>query len=117
MALTFDFINSIIEVPSPTTSVSVQTLINEIRDAEDELNPAMTYPKIADAFGKQDLGGGSLVGITLVLLNDWRLRFQARPGRKRKSDSSICLHYRYHCAIILPYYCSAGFRHQPTLPC
>jgi hypothetical protein len=87
MALTFDFINSIIEVPSPTTSVSVQTLINEIRDAEDELNPAMTYPKIADAFGKQDLGGGSLVGITLVLLNDWRLRFQARPG----PDTVACI--------------------------
>lgn len=80
MALTFDFINSIIEIPSPTTSVSVQTLINEIRDAEDELNPAMTYPKIADAFGKQDLGGGVLVGITLVLLSSWKVRFEARPG-------------------------------------
>lgn len=87
MALVFDFINSIIEVPSPTTSVSVQTLINEIRDAEDELTPAMTYPKIADAFGKQDLGGGSLVGITLVLLDDWRLRFEARPG----PDTVACI--------------------------
>lgn len=78
MALTFDFINSIIEVPLPDTSIDIQTLLNEIRDMEDELNPSMSYPKIADAFGKQDLSGGVQVGITLVLLNNWKLRFAAR---------------------------------------
>ncbi len=87
MALTFDFINSIIEVPSPTTSISIQTLINEIRDQEDELVPSMSYSQIAEAFGKQDLGGGTLVGITLVLLDNWKLRFQARPG----PDTIACI--------------------------
>lgn len=80
MAFNFDFTNSIIEIPSPTTSITIQTLINEIRDAEDELQPAMAYSKIADAFGKQGLGSGVSVGITLVLLNDWKVRFEARPG-------------------------------------
>ena len=87
MALTFDFLNSIIEVPAPTTSISVQTLINEIRDEEDELEPSIAYSKIADAFGKQDLGGGTLVGITLVLLDNWKVRFEARPG----PDTVACI--------------------------
>ena len=80
MALVFDFYNSIIEVPSSQTSIDVQTLINEIRDIEDELTPGLAHSQIAEAFGKQDLGGGVLVGITLVLLDNWKIRFQARPG-------------------------------------
>lgn len=78
MALTFFFEEQIIEVPDTTNTISLQTLINEIRDEEDELCPAMAYSKIADAYGKQDLGGGVKVGITLVLLENWKLRFQAR---------------------------------------
>lgn len=87
MALRFDFIDSIIEIPAPTTSITLQTLINEIRDEEDELTPAMTYRKIADAYGKQQLSDGVLVGITLVLLDDWKLRFEARPG----PDTVACI--------------------------
>ncbi|KKQ25054.1 MAG: hypothetical protein US40_C0004G0093 [Candidatus Roizmanbacteria bacterium GW2011_GWC2_37_13] len=85
--LTFDFYNSIIEVPSPDTSVDLQYLINQIRDTEDELNPAMSYSKIADAFGKQSLGGGTFVGLTVQLLNNWKLRFQARNG----PDTIACI--------------------------
>lgn len=61
------------------TQVTIQDLVNQIRDYEDELD-YMDYPKICDAFGKQSLGGGTFVGITLQLLNDWRLAFEARPG-------------------------------------
>lgn len=86
-ALTFDFYNSIIEVPSPDTSLDLQYLINQIRDTEDELTPAMAYSKIADAFGKQSLGSGSYVGLTIQLLGSWRLRFQARPG----TDTVACI--------------------------
>lgn len=85
--LTFDFYNSIIEVPSPDTSVDLQYLINEIRDAEDELTPAMGYGRIADAFGKQSLGGGTFVGLTVQLLENWKLRFQVRPG----PDTVACI--------------------------
>lgn len=80
MALVFDFVNSIIEVPAPQVTLDVQTLINEIRDTEDELTPGLGYSKIADASGKENLGGGVLVGITVKLLDNWRIKFEDRPG-------------------------------------
>lgn len=79
MALNFDFYNSIITVPSPDTSVTIQELIDAIRDMEDEYI-AMPYGHIADAYGKQDLGSGVKVGITLVLMSPWRVAFEARSG-------------------------------------
>ena len=78
MALSFDKINKIITVPAPTTEITVQTLINEIRDWEDEL-VNIDVAKIADASGKEDLGGGLSVGITLKLLS-WKLKFADRSG-------------------------------------
>lgn len=78
--LLFDFPAQIITVPLPDVTLDLQYLINSIRDAEDDITPGMSYSKIADAFGKQDLGGGVKVGITVVLLNGWRVMFAARPG-------------------------------------
>ena len=86
-ALLFDFPSQIITVPLPDTTLDLQYLINSIRDAEDDLTPGMAYAKIADAFGKQDLGGGVKVGITVVLLNGWRVMFAARPGPATNSVS------------------------------
>lgn len=80
LPLTFDFYNSIIEVPSPDTSLTMQYLINQARDTEDELVPGIGYSKIADASGKDDLGGGITTAITVRLLGNWRVRFQARGG-------------------------------------
>lgn len=81
MAATLTFLKyeKVIQVDSPQTSVTIQDLVNQIRDWEDELTN-MDYSKVCDAFGKQDLGGGSFVGITLVLLDGWRLSFEARAG-------------------------------------
>jgi hypothetical protein len=78
--LNFDFYNSIIEVPAPDTTLDMQYLIDQIRDVEDELSPGMAYNKIADASGKDDLGGGIYTAITVRLLDNWRVRFEARPG-------------------------------------
>lgn len=78
--LKFFFEAQIIEVPAPDTSLDIQYLVNQIRDTEDELSPPMAYSKILDAFGKQPLGGGTFVGITVMLLNNWKVRFEARPG-------------------------------------
>lgn len=80
LPLRFDFYNSIIEVPAPDTTLDMQYLIDQIRDAEDNLSPGMAYPKIADASGKDDLGGGIYTAITVRLLDNWRIRFEARPG-------------------------------------
>lgn len=80
LPLIFDFYNSIIEVPSPDISLDMQYLINQIRDTEDELNPGLVYNKIADASGKDSLGGGIFTAITVRLLDNWRVKFEARPG-------------------------------------
>lgn len=74
MAYSFDFINNIINVTSPQVEVTCQELINEIRNIEDEqIN--IGYPSIASATGKQSLGGGVTVGITIELLNNWQVKF------------------------------------------
>ncbi|CAN5351097.1 hypothetical protein BH10PAT1_BH10PAT1_1080 [soil metagenome] len=78
--LVFDFYNSIIEVSSPDTSLDMQYLIDQIRDTEDELNPGLAFGQIASASGKDALGGGIYTAITVRLLDNWRIRFEARSG-------------------------------------
>ncbi|OGM14293.1 hypothetical protein A3A76_00170 [Candidatus Woesebacteria bacterium RIFCSPLOWO2_01_FULL_39_23] len=68
----------LVENPVEGTEVTCQELINAIRDYEDELS-FMDYGHIANAYGKQPLGGGSFVGITLELINNWRIQFES-PG-------------------------------------
>lgn len=80
LPLLFDFDTKIITVPSPDTTLDLQFLVNEVRNAEGNLLPGMGYDKIMDAFGKQDLGGGNFVGITVILLDGWRVSFEARSG-------------------------------------
>lgn len=71
----------IVEVLAPTTTISVQDLTDEIKEWEQE--PAnLVYPKIVSTSGKEDLGGGVLVGITAELQNAV-LAFQQRT----QSDS------------------------------
>ena len=79
MAIEFNKIDKVILITSATTQVSIQELINNIRDYEDE-NVNLEVATIANAYGKQDLGGGALVGITLELINNWRVQFEARSG-------------------------------------
>lgn len=76
MAYQFDFFNQIIDVLSPQQEVSVQDLLNNIRDQEYSAL-GMAYAKIANATGKDNLGGGVTTGITLTLEPDWQLRFYA----------------------------------------
>jgi hypothetical protein len=78
-SLTFFKSTKIIEVDAPQTEVTVQDLTNQIRDYEDNLDN-MDIKKLADITGKDDLGGGNSTGITLKLLNNWRVRFENRCG-------------------------------------
>ena len=73
--ITFDKTNRLINVGG-TTEVSIQELINAIRNFEDEL-VNFDIPSIASASGKESLGGDLFVGITLKLLN-WKLKFEDR---------------------------------------
>jgi len=76
MALLINFHTQIIDVTTPQTTVLVQDLINAIRAAEVS-DLGMAYPKIADATGKESLGGGVQTGITVNLYPNWQLRFWA----------------------------------------
>lgn len=76
MAYVFDFYNQIIDITNPQTEVVVQDLLNEIRLQEDSAW-GLAYPKIADATGKDNLGGGVTTGITLTLQPNWQVRFWA----------------------------------------
>jgi hypothetical protein len=70
----FDPINRIITVLAPDTEITIQELINAIRDWEDD---HLEWDKVADATGKDFLGAGLYTAITVKLLN-WRLKFQDR---------------------------------------
>lgn len=78
-SLTFLKAQKIIQVDSPQTSLDVQDLVNQIRLYEENLLN-LDYGTIVNAYGKQPLGGGAYVGITMELINDWRLAFEARSG-------------------------------------
>ena len=75
MAYQFDYENSLINVTSPQTDVDVQELLNAIRAAEADIDVGITYDQIAAASGKEDLGGGAFVGITVNLLDNWQIKF------------------------------------------
>lgn len=77
MALSFDHAAKRILVPQAEASpLLIQTLINAIR-AEEASERGITYDQIADASGKESLGGSVLTGITLALRSTWKLEFAA----------------------------------------
>jgi hypothetical protein len=66
----------IIVIDSPTTSASIQEIVDAIREWEDN-NPGMGYEYLIDAAGKEDLGGGVAVAIT-AQLNNAKIMFESR---------------------------------------
>ncbi len=83
--LTFFKYEKVIQVDAPQTTVTIQDLVNQIRVYEATITN-MDYGHIANAYGKQSLGGGAYIGITLELINDWRIAFEARSG----PDTILC---------------------------
>ncbi len=80
MALSVDYSSSprIITILAPVTSIRLQDLYDQICTLDDTLS-ALGFDWLADAEGKQDIGDGNAVGITLTL-RDAKLAFEARPG-------------------------------------
>jgi len=68
----------IIEILEPTTSASVQEIVDAVRAWEDSW-VGIAFPKLIDAAGKENLGGGVTVGITATLQNA-QIAFQQRGG-------------------------------------
>jgi len=73
MSYLFDFGTKLIHILSPQTEVDIQDLLDEIRTQE-ATEKGITYGKIADASGKEVLGGSVSVGVTLELLG-WQIKF------------------------------------------
>ncbi len=78
--ISIDWISSprIITVASPSVELTMQDLLDTLRAREDDIEN-MGYKSIVDGSGKQNLGGGTKVGITIQLLNA-KVAFEARPG-------------------------------------
>ena len=68
----------IIEVAITSTEVQMQDLIDTLREAEEHF-PNLSYFHIVDSSGKESLGGGVSIGITLKLRNA-QLKFADRGG-------------------------------------
>jgi len=77
--LTFDRDIKVMTVSLPDTSITCQEIYDQCRDYEDNQTNLDILTLVTGA-GKDDLGGGESVGITITLINDWRLAFAARPG-------------------------------------
>jgi hypothetical protein len=76
---TFDQQNKLIIPDSDQTTIFVQDVYNACREAESE-PMFIDELDIVKAGGKDDLGDGAFVGITMTLLNDWRVKFADQPG-------------------------------------
>jgi hypothetical protein len=78
--ITIDWSSSprLIEVAGPSVEVSMQDLYDTLRTLE-AASSGMDEDPIVSGAGKEPLGGGVLVGLTITLLNA-TLGFEARPG-------------------------------------
>lgn len=79
--MTFNFDDSIIETSLSIDTLEIQDLVNGSREAEYSWT-GMCFGKICNASGKEylDTDNGVQVGITCVLLGDWKIHSQKISG-------------------------------------
>lgn len=66
----------VLEVAAPSTEMTMQDLVDTVRKLEDSFQ-GMGFKKLINASGKEDLGGGVQVGVT-VSQQDTKLAFEGR---------------------------------------
>jgi len=76
MAIEFDHDSALINITSPQNTLSCQDLLNAIR-TEEASSTGIWFGQIATASGKEDLGAGVNVGMTVKLLEPWQVKFWA----------------------------------------
>jgi len=76
VAVNFNLSPRIIEVADPSVIIIAQDTVDTLRDKEDDFR-GMSEFKLLNASGKDDLGGGVLVGITAALQNA-QIAFESR---------------------------------------
>ena len=69
----------IITVASPSTELTIQDLHDTLRRLEERFGEGLAHPHIINTAGKEALGGGVTVGLTMTLRNA-RLAFQGRKA-------------------------------------
>lgn len=74
MPITLNPHEKLVHITSPTTTVTIQELVNTIRDWEDELEN-LSFIKVIDAVGKADLGSSVYTAITMTLSSTWQIQF------------------------------------------
>lgn len=75
--LGFNRIDRVVLVPESVAKVTCQEIYDQCRGYEDEPGNLDIGALVAGS-GKDDLGGGRYTGVTVKLINDWRLQFEAR---------------------------------------
>lgn len=89
MALSFAHTTKRITVPQlDAQPLLIQTILNAIRE-EEASELGITYDQIADAAGKDDLGGGVTTGITLTMRSSWALEFVAGAYQATVSGGNL----------------------------
>lgn len=73
----------LIFVAAPSTEITIQDLHDTLRVLEERPWEGLPYPSIVETAGKEELGGGVTVGLTMKLLNA-KLAFQ---GRKTSTET------------------------------
>ena len=82
----------VVEVVSPSTELSVQDLVDTLRESEESFSEGLSFDKLIDASGKENLGGGVLVGITAVFKTlKYRLRQEQRPQKRELLPRVVAL--------------------------
>jgi hypothetical protein len=80
----------LVEVLAPDTEITIQELVDLIRDWEDDdRNMSMSFDSLISAAGKEDLGGGVFVGITATLENT-QVLFSPRSLPKDDGTGRTC---------------------------
>lgn len=74
------------EVASPSTSLTMQDTIDTLRKIEDGFSTGLAFDKLVNASGKDDLGGGVFVGITVSLQN---LKVAFEPRRTPAESGTV----------------------------
>lgn len=89
--IVFNYTSQIIRVPSTISVLTAQELIDAIREAE-SYDGGMLFNKIANATGKDALSGSVLIGITLTLLENWKILSDKTSGFFTVQDGNIIRH-------------------------
>ena len=68
LTINWDLSPRIILVAAPSTEITIQDLYDTVRNISSSID-GIDEPEIIDGAGKENLGGGILVGLTITLIN------------------------------------------------